>query len=295
MNFSKILVFKTIDNLKITNNIFGVGTIKSDNKIISISLEIYNKNISNYQLFIIDDLSNCSIKTIENKYKQTIFLDDNLNYLSSTFIIFSMQDSIELKAITELKKRLLSFDLITEKILNLISENKENYIYDDDQIASENYYLYEENQSRILNKIKPTKNQSQEETYEKEKDFTTSFNEETSSSFENVTYYEKSKIKILNTINNNEKHGFLSTIFKNSHFVKAYNDSQNSYIFGLIYTDETKTCCKYVCYAIEGEYNNTPTSFRGISSFIPLKQYEPYSKGFYVIFQDAITGKTIRN
>ena len=47
MNFNKILVFKTIDNMKISNSIFGVGTIKSDNKIISISLEIYNKNISN--------------------------------------------------------------------------------------------------------------------------------------------------------------------------------------------------------------------------------------------------------
>ena len=51
---------------------------------------------------------------------------------------------------------------------------------------------------------------------------------------------------------------------------------------------------KYICYGVPGAYSETPPKeLDGYCTFIPLSVFDIMGDGFWMMFQDAITGECI--
>ena len=85
----------------------------------------------------------------------------------------------------------------------------------------------------------------------------------------------------------------LESIVPNSKWVKVnYEGSENTYVVGLLYELEV---VKYVAYGVPGKgIDNVPESLDGYSQWIPLDPKSPDKDGYFVMFQDAETGESIK-
>ena len=71
------------------------------------------------------------------------------------------------------------------------------------------------------------------------------------------------------------------------------NYSQSGYyVVGVI--NENKTP-KYICYGVPAVYSKTPPKeLDGFCTFIPLSIFSLDGDGFWMMFQDAVTGECIK-
>ncbi len=85
----------------------------------------------------------------------------------------------------------------------------------------------------------------------------------------------------------------LEKLIPNSKWVKVeYEDNSNPYVLGLIY-DDIKL--KYICYGIEGEFStNPPKDLENYSQWLPLNPDNISLGGYWVMYQDALTGENIK-
>jgi hypothetical protein len=52
---------------------------------------------------------------------------------------------------------------------------------------------------------------------------------------------------------------------------------------------------KYICYGVPCTYSkNPPKELKGFCSFIPLSIFDLTGKGYWMMFQDAITGEHVQ-
>lgn len=84
----------------------------------------------------------------------------------------------------------------------------------------------------------------------------------------------------------------LEKLVENSKWVKINFENDNKYyVVGIIYVDND---IKYICYGVPGEYNNEPPKeMQGYSQWLPTSINNPYSDGYWVMYQDADTGENI--
>lgn len=84
----------------------------------------------------------------------------------------------------------------------------------------------------------------------------------------------------------------LENLVENSKWVKIkYDDSEKFYVVGLIYFNND---IKYICYGVPGDYNSEPPrELREYSQWLPTDAMQPYTQGFWVMYQDADTGENI--
>lgn len=84
----------------------------------------------------------------------------------------------------------------------------------------------------------------------------------------------------------------LSSIFPESRFCKISYDADKYYVVGTVMEKEQ---IKYVCYGVPGVYSPTPPKeLENYCSFVPLSIFDLHGSGFWMMFQDAITGKCIK-
>lgn len=72
-----------------------------------------------------------------------------------------------------------------------------------------------------------------------------------------------------------------------SKWVRVDYDKDEFYVVGILYNGTRAT---HICYGVPGEYSVRP---KQKSEWLPLDYMDPEGKGYWVIFQDALTGKTI--
>ncbi len=83
----------------------------------------------------------------------------------------------------------------------------------------------------------------------------------------------------------------LNKLFPDGKFVKINYSADKFYVVGLI-KEEGKE--KYVCYGVPAVYSPTPPKeLAGYCSFIPLSIFDLKGDGYWMMFQDAVTGKCI--
>lgn len=84
----------------------------------------------------------------------------------------------------------------------------------------------------------------------------------------------------------------LENLVENSKWVRIkYDDNDKYYVVGLIYFDND---IKYICYGVPGDYTSEPPrELREYSQWLPTDTMQPYTKGFWVMYQDADTGENI--
>ena len=162
--------------------------------------------------------------------------------------------------------------------------------YDDEVIATENYYEvesekqcanYQDDNRNYQNKNSPSK--------EKEKGGTTLY-ENFNGNCYSQNYYENVREKLDKIIDSYEKDFTLCSLIPESNFVKINYDKNRFYSVGTV---KERGAVKYVCYAVMGSYANAPKQIVSFCDFLPLSPFNAFGDGYYVIFQNAQTGEIV--
>ena len=175
-------------------------------------------------------------------------------------------------------------------------------IYDDETVATENYYQEEEkekkNERELLSQAHGNaRAQSETENEREEAGAHTSENvdaDDLRHPFETDTdgYYRAVKGEIDELFKNYPRDETLVGAFSCSEWVRVKGEENApQYLVGVIYNDGK---AKYICYALFAENKDTPPEeIKDACTFVPFSAYAE-DKGFFVIFQSATTGECIK-
>ena len=110
---------------------------------------------------------------------------------------------------------------------------------------------------------------------------------------EKTMFFDEIKGQIDLLFKNNEKEEFLENLIPNSKWVKVeYEESGDYYILGLIYEEDELV---YIVYGVPGVYQKTPPKeISGYPVWFPLDENKPESFGYWLSYQDAKTGESIK-
>ena len=179
--------------------------------------------------------------------------------------------------------------------------------FDDEAVATENYYALDqeineklkilENQNgRIQPEICNDDNQSQDKTSENQEDVILaqiqdgdSFSKKYSNEF---PYYEHAKKELEEIFDKFPIDLSLTKLFPDSTFVRINYSSDKYYVVGVIKENKKE---KYICYGVPSPFSEkAPKELEGFCSFVPLSIFDTKGDGYFMMFQDAITGECIK-
>ena len=101
------------------------------------------------------------------------------------------------------------------------------------------------------------------------------------------------KERVDDLFKNNSREEYLEEIIPNSKWVKVdFQEGGDYYILGLIYEDDE---IEFVVYGVPGVYQkNPPKEIAGYPTWFPLDKTKPESFGYWLSYQDAKTGDSIK-
>ena len=177
-------------------------------------------------------------------------------------------------------------------------------IYNDEAVATENYYDVEDEIQQKLSSIKDMSDEyvrvkecggdsfCPQEEKESEKDLNFNQNETTDFGSENATYYDTVKAELDGIFDKYPEETDIEKIIGGSRFAKVYYAEDKYYVVGLIKENDKP---KYICYGVPSPYSPTPPKeLAGYCSFIPLSIFNLKGDGYFMMFQDAISGKCVK-
>jgi hypothetical protein len=103
-------------------------------------------------------------------------------------------------------------------------------------------------------------------------------------------FFIKIENKITDLFKNYPVEENLCQIVEFSKWVKISGEDGKHYVVGIINKNDSPA---YICYGLPGDYFTPPENLKGYSSFIPLSIFDLKGKGYWVMYQNAITGKVI--
>lgn len=105
-------------------------------------------------------------------------------------------------------------------------------------------------------------------------------------------YYETVKKELADLFDKFPAEEQLEKTLYGGKFVKINYSAEKYYVAGVL-KEEAKE--KYICYGIPAAYSKTPPKeLDGYCSFIPLSVFDLKGDGYWMMFQDAITGECIK-
>ena len=181
-------------------------------------------------------------------------------------------------------------------------------IYNDEAVATENYFDFDNQLDDRLNTIKEWNNErlqlADEQTcLPSEKKEKKEFNQD--NFFENETdaigsqkfsndypYYTTVKKELDAIFERFEREENLQKLFPFSNFSKINYAENKYYVVGLIKENQKE---KYICYGVPSKYSSTPPKeLDGFCTFIPLSIFDLSGDGYWMMFQDAVLGTCIK-
>lgn len=188
-----------------------------------------------------------------------------------------------------------------------ISEKTDN-LYNDEAVATENYFEIDESINQkiktiseidndlLRNKDVVVDNSDQKETQKNERFDSDVQNEKAVDSSEKFSddrpYYFTAKRELDKLFDNFPEENSLCKLFPESKWVKVSYSEQKYYVVGIVYENKK---VKYICYGIPSDYSEQePEELKGFCSFIPLSVFDMKGKGYYMMFQDAVSGECVK-
>lgn len=174
--------------------------------------------------------------------------------------------------------------------------------YDDEAVATENYFELEQDIKQKLEKVKVFDNEitrNEDEFFngrnKKEEEKITFganlFQDEKDSVFikdDKLPFFATAKAELDLLFSRFPPFTLLNDFFPDSKWVKIYYDTERYYVVGVIKEEGLE---KYVCYGVPATYSKEPPKeLKGYCSFIPLSIFDMQGEGFWMMFQDAVTG-----
>ena len=104
-------------------------------------------------------------------------------------------------------------------------------------------------------------------------------------------FYERMKDEIDKILSKYPKEAALEEMIEDSKWVKISYGEGGFYVFGVLYSGGKP---KYICYGVPTKQSETPPqSMEGLASFLPASP-EDTQGGYWVMYQDAETGASIK-
>ncbi|MBR2614761.1 MAG: hypothetical protein IKC71_04100 [Clostridia bacterium] len=250
----------------------GICRIEVENGVSTIYLSLINfaSVISGeFYLKIIDGKNSLYSFPLGKNPFSTTFVYEKAVDLSSVFCVVVYQNKEVLPICYAKLNTTLSLDSFCDRVFEelLPSGVAPLEVYDDEIIATENYYLTEEAENL---KIK----ENLVEDIEKE------------------VYYDKVKDELEDLFKKYPLEEGLKKAIPNGEFIKIYYNEEKYYTVGLIKEFDKP---KYICYGVPARYSVTPPKeLAGFCSFLPLSLLNLKGDGFWMIYQDAITGDCVK-
>ncbi len=183
-----------------------------------------------------------------------------------------------------------------------------NANYDDEAVATENYYSIDQDIQQKLTAIKGWENefnsnentsidnQSGKDAETGQDDFNGGKNAESHNQSQNYSernpYYQSAKKELDSLFSKFPQDHSLNQTMPNGKFCKIPYAENKYYVVGTV---EELGAVKYICYGVPSEYSQTPPKeLEGYCTFIPLSLFNLHGQGFWIMFQDAVTGKCIK-
>ena len=172
------------------------------------------------------------------------------------------------------------------------AQPKEVVSYEDEALAQENYYEYEQAYEG---------GGALRENPQKEKDGQSARqNEKAAGAFKENglgglahggCFYELMKDEIEKVLSSFPEEGALVNTVENSRWVRINYGDNKYYVFGVIYSGGKP---QYICYGVPtNDPVRPPESLAGLASFIPASP-EVADKGYWIMYQDASTGASVK-
>ena len=103
-----------------------------------------------------------------------------------------------------------------------------------------------------------------------------------------ASFYEKNKMDLEQLFVKYSRFETLEQLIPGSRWVKIDYDSGRYYVVGMT--------ADYICYGVPAKYSPVPPKeFAGYCSWMPKSSTNPSGEGFWIIYQDLASGKTLRN
>lgn len=173
----------------------------------------------------------------------------------------------------------------------LNDDYQEGLIYNDEAVATENYYG--DNYESVSFKNDGAFKQTQSQNTKTGAEFN-SFEDETTlyaCPFEKPLpkFYSQIKEKISDLFSKYESISRLSELIPESQWVKIEYKKGAFYILGVI---NEKNIPKYIVYGVPGNRTFKPRGFETYSVFLPESLYDREGKGYWCMFQNSETGNS---
>ncbi len=180
-------------------------------------------------------------------------------------------------------------------------------LYNDEAVATENYFEIDDKIKEKILSLKEMENESlqlENELFdceckkEAQENFATNICSEdetdTLKRKENTSprHFDTVKEELDQIFFKFPKEESLKNHFKESRWARIYYSQQKYYVVGVVYEEGEE---KYICYGVPANYSKTPPKeLDGFCSFIPLSVFDMFGAGYWIMFQDANTGKCVR-
>ncbi len=190
----------------------------------------------------------------------------------------------------------IAFDEKNEPTVYEMNENKQ--AYNDEEVATENYYEEEKNE-----RVKPTKTDENARTQSPAEN---KGEEARTDAKENVDakgvlplfktdpdgYYLSVKRELDELFSAYPEDKTLQSAFQHSKWVRLKGEKTSpAYLVGALYEDGR---VRYICYALAAkDKNSPPEEIKNVCTFVPTTCFAD-SEGFFVIFQSAATGECVK-
>ncbi len=281
MENKKVALLKPVDE---DSTMRGVARVDFSRNPPTISLSVINvSGEGGLYLIVFDENFRAEFPTFSlNEEEFTLPSDFSEN--SSIAIVKNGEDGDQVLLFGKLTK----FAPNVERLL--ISEKS---VYDDEVVATENYYEYEKadyaDQRNKNNENAWTESGNSGETEKEKGEFYTS-DAENGDMRRQKKYYEKIKEKLDDIFGKYPEVESLSEMVKDSKWVKIPYGEGKHYVVGIEYENGAP---RWICYGVPGKYGERPTEISGYCSFLPSSPFELKSWGYWIMFQDALSGQRI--
>ena len=165
--------------------------------------------------------------------------------------------------------------------------------YEDEAIAVENYYEYEQvvADGGAVREDKKEKKDGRKPDQNEAGSAHVKSHRRTDGLARGECFYERMKGEIDKLLSTYPAEGRLEKTVENSRWVKINYGGEKFYVFGIIYQNKTP---QYICYGVPtNNSRRPPESMKGLASFIPASA-DGGNEGFWVMYQDAATGASVK-
>ena len=202
----------------------------------------------------------------------------------------------ENERITPVLFNTLNLPININDIRNKICDSESTQPYDDFAVATENYYLNENEQTELYQQNEHAEDCCEEQKENREEPIDLCQNETVCLPCQEFgikeRYYDGIKKELDEIFSNAEKETALEKVLPNSKFCKVKYSGDKYYTVGVIYENNKPI---YLCYGVPSKYSRTPPKeLQGYCSFIPLSVFDLNGDGYFLMYQNAETGECIK-